>query len=179
MQQFYMTLGGLALAVVAVILVLYVIKLYRKPKASKSVAKTEREETKPQTEVVIPLYDPIEALIWDNSSRRVYTKTLDGVVATTIAQVYGNLGGQRNYNGKDYYEYVRVNETDYRPYDLYLTPDRSHPPSELNSYVHQPEIAISRDVTPKQGFMDKYKNYLFFCFGIAFIIFMMVSSKGS
>lgn len=170
-QTFWIVLLGLALVVGSVLFV-FVYLLPRLPKRKK-VDKEEKEEEEEEIDEL-----PVFARVRDNfDGHKTYNTTLSPKIVRSIKEKHSTLGIQESFRGKLLYTFCRISEDDYVPYYKYLTPDRSHPPSALYRYIHQPEIAISRNVQKKQGFMEKYGGLLPWTVAIAFIIFMIVASK--
>jgi hypothetical protein len=144
-----------------------------------------KEKTEESDKKEIPL-SSIYARIHDNlDGQRSYNTDLPGETVKKIKEQFHNLGGQWNYKGKKVYEFCRTGDNDqfgyaaniYVPYELYLSIDRSNPPSTLHRYVNQPEISITRNVQKKQSIFEKYQALIWWSLGMAFIIFMIVSSR--
>lgn len=129
-----------------------------------------------ETETSVP---PITARIYDNMSRKVYIQTIGSKLQSEIiAHSNIGLGRQWNYDKRWMYALCREGENVYFPVEKYLDQSRDNPPSELWGYLNQPEIGVTRNVETNRNFMQQYGHILPYILGIAFIIFMMVSSNG-
>lgn len=145
----------------------------------KRLAKTE--SSKAEEEKIT--YEPVDARIYDNDRRRIYNKVLDSKLVQAIIENKDRglgLGRQWNYNGKMVYALVKYQDKDhisqYRPIEVYMTDVADCPPFDIYDAINQPEVALTDDVSVEGNFVQKYGHLLLFCFGIAFIIFMIVSS---
>ncbi len=181
MSQFWIVLIGMVVISGLLVAIWWVMTSGKKAKESQynrwlNSVQTEEKEGGGVEE----LPEPVTAIIRDNfDGQKTYQAEISGEIVKAIRDKYGNLGGQWNVDGKNVFELCRIAENVYTPYENYLVKDRSNPPSSLYSYINQPEIAISRNVQRKESLIQKYGHLLLWCLAIAFIIFMMVASKGA
>lgn len=130
-------------------------------------------------------YPPIQALIWNNDNLTGgYISTIDSKTQNRIIKDKDNgygLGRQWSYMGKLVYEFIKTGES-YIPTTKYILALERNPhlilPSQIYDKAVQPEIAITRRLSGQQSSWKDYMgSILVWSAVIAFIIFMIVSSK--
>ena len=120
-------------------------------------------------------YEPIDARIFDNNNRRVYNQELSGAVVKSIIDQYHALGRQWNREGKYVYGFIKEKE-DFKPITIPQA-DITNPPEKLHFDMQQPEIPIIMDMREEKNFFDKYGMVLVWGAIMAFILFLMMSSR--
>jgi hypothetical protein len=119
---------------------------------------------------------PITARIADNTNRTIYTADISGEDVKKIYETYGTLGRQWNREGKFVYGMVKLAERQYKPIAIPAT--ANCPPEKLHYDMEQPEIPVIMDMREEKNFLDKYGKLLVWGGIMAFMIFMVMSSRG-
>jgi hypothetical protein len=150
-------------------------------------AVTEPEAVSGTEEPQIPqkpqkIYNSIKATVYNNITRALsYETEIPASEVAKIARDNKTLGRQINKDGKYQYAYVLSEDSEtkekiYRP--IIMRPLVHYASDKLQFDIDQPEIPVIMDMREEKNFFEKYGQILIWGAIMAFIIFMIVGSKG-
>jgi len=150
----------------------------RKPKYQETpAADTKVDNTKDREET--GGYGPIMAGVYDNESRRVdYFCEIPAEIVNKIVGEHGTLGRQWNRDGKYIYAMVKDKKYTSGYCPINIEPRSDNDPVKLHYDMQQPEIAVLMNMEEEKNFLQKYGMVLWWVAVMAFIIFMIMSSRG-